>query len=202
MANLCNPKWWVRTGFFSNCGGDFTFQNNLFVDIGTTIRQSGRSEFGTVKQTLWNKLHDVPFTSAVWRKRFPQLEARFSSWRNGSLPPLGTTAPRDNVYIRNVAVNITGSKPIPGEGSASRFFNWTANADDLFSLPAPFFTPNSSNTTQFFDIRPDNLRTDDPMFVSSHPGEDLNFALRESSPLFALGWQAIPQSEIGPSESE
>ena len=171
----------------------------MFVDIGTTIRQSGSSDFGTVKQTLWDKLHSVPFTNAVWRKRFPELEVRFSSWRNGSSPPLGTTEPRNNKYDRNVAVNITGPKPIQGEGSSARFFNWTANADDLFSLPAPFFTQNGSNTTQFFDILPNNLRTDDPMFVSSHPGADLNFALREGSPLFALGWEIIPQSEIGPS---
>ena len=170
----------------------------MFVDVGTTIHQSGRSEFGTVKQTLWDKLHAVPFTSPVWRKRYPELNARFSSWRNGSSPPVGTTEPRGNVYDLNVAVNITGPKPIAGEGPASRFFNWTANADDLFSLPAPFFTPNASNTTQFFDIRPNNLRTNDPMFVSAHPGAHLNFSLRDSSPLFAMGWQAIPQSEIGP----
>jgi hypothetical protein len=142
----------------------------------------------------------VPFTSAVWRNRFPELAERFSLWQNGTSPPVGTTEPRNNVYARNVAVNITGPKPIEGEGPAPRFFNWTANADGLFSLPAPYFIPNASNTTQFFDIRPNNLRTAHPMFVSPHPGEDLNFALRESSPLFALGWQAIPQSEIGPSE--
>jgi len=40
----------VPTGFFSNCGGDFNFSNNLFVDVGTTIRQSASTSFNSVEQ--------------------------------------------------------------------------------------------------------------------------------------------------------
>ena len=125
-------------------------------DVGTTIRQSGRSTFGDVIQTLWDKLHSVPFSGDAWRARFPELNRRFKDWANGTAPPAGTTQPRNNLYTRNAAVNITGPKPIPGEGTEDRFFNWTANADGMFSLPAPFFTPHAKNTTQFFDIKGDN----------------------------------------------
>lgn len=185
-------------GFFSNCGGDFTFRNNLFVDVGATIRQSGRKEFGSVRQTLWDRLHAVPFTSPVWRQRYPELNRRFKNWANGTAPPVGTTEPLNNRFTCNVAVNITGLTPVPGEGPISRFHNWTANADGIFSLPAPFWTPNASNTTQFFDIRGGNAVMTKPGFVCADPGADLNFTLEDTSPLFALGWQAIPESDIGP----
>ena len=35
-------------------------------------------------------------------------------------------------------------------------------------------------------------------FVKEDPGEELNFTLRADSPLFKLGWQAIPEHDIGP----
>jgi hypothetical protein len=186
----------VPTGFFSNCGGDFSFRNNLYVDVGTSIRQSGHSGFGSVQQYIWQQLHKVPFTDPLWVSRFPELARRFSDWKNGSLPPdPGTTITRNNVYSLNAIVNTTG--PVKYQGG--RFDNWTANADGMFSLPAPWYTPNAANTTQYFDIKRDNTLTANPDWSSGDPIASLNFSLKPSSPLFKKGWKAIPQGDIGPS---
>ena len=192
----------VPTGFFSNCGGDFNFSNNLFVETGTTIRQSVSSSFHDVEQYLWTQLHAVPFTSPLWVERYPELARRFGDWKIGTHPDPGMTVSRNNFYTLNAAVNITGPVVFPGEGPLTRFHNWTANANGEFSLPAPWFTPGAANTTQYFDIQSDNILTPDPGFVSADPAADLNFALKPSSPLFGLGWQHIPQEQIGPDDDE
>lgn len=135
----------VPTGFFSNCGGDFIFANNLYVSVGVTVRQSGRSgdTFGSVAQTLWDQLHEVPFTGAVWVEHYPELALRFKDWNNGtSPPPNGASGPLNNLFELNAAVNITGTTPVPGEGPPSRFQDWTANAAGMFSLEASFYTPH------------------------------------------------------------
>jgi hypothetical protein len=41
----------------------------------------------------------------------------------------------------------------------------------------------------------------EPGFVSVDPTNDMNFALKPSSPMFELGWKAIPQQDIGPQPS-
>ena len=187
----------MMNGFFSNCGGDFNFSNNLFVDVGTPIRQDGRDEFGSVQSLLYTTLFSVPFTSQLWKAEYPELSQRFAGWKNNTPPPPGTTAPRNNIYALNAVVNSTGAKPVPGEGPG-RFDNWTANADGMFSLPAPWYTAGAANTTQYFAIKGDNLLSSQPGFASADPTETLDFALQQSSPLFKLGWQRIPQEDIGP----
>ena len=134
----------------------------------------------------------------MWVSRFPELSQRFSDWKNGSLPPdPGTAVTQNNLYSLNAIVNASG--PVKYKGG--RFDNWTANADGMFSLPAPWYTPgNASNTTQYFEIRRDNTLTSNPGWASEDPTANLNFALKPSSPLFALGWKAIPQGDIGPSD--
>jgi len=186
----------VPAGFFSNCGGDFVFANNLFVDVEVSIRQSGRrgDTFGSVAQTLFDQLHAVPFTDATWTAHYPELAQRFARWKRGSdPPPKGTSGPLHNLYELNVGVNLTGDKPVPGEGGPSRFHNWTANADGMFSLDAGFY-PGA----RYFDVRSNNVLTADPGFVSNDPAASLDFSLKPSSALFAAGWKAIPQTEIGP----
>ena len=190
----------VPTAFFSNCGGDFNFSNNMFVDVGTTIRQGASTSFHDVEQYLWTQLHAVPFTSPLWVGRYPELARRFADWKTGTHPDPGTTISQDNLYALNTIVNITGPIAFPGEGPPTRFHNWTANADGEFSLPAPWYTPGAANTSQYFEIRSDNTLSSDPGFVSADPAADLNFALKSSSPLFELGWQRIPQEQIGPDD--
>jgi hypothetical protein len=66
--------------------------------------------------------------------------------------------------------------------------------------PTDMFTIASAwaNSTAHFDILPNNRMLSNPGFVSDKPGEDMNFALKPTSPMFKLGWQAIPQDDIGP----
>ncbi len=72
--------------------------------------------------------------------------------------------------------------------------NWRPNASDgMISLAFPWTT----NATMF-DIRPGNVKMANPGFAAQDPGGELNFTLRPDSPLFKLGWQAIPEHEIGP----
>lgn len=64
----------------------------------------------------------------------------------------------------------------------------------IFSLAAPW-----ANLSDHFEIQPTNALMPEPRFVSAQPGVDLNFALKPSSPAFKLGWETIPESNIGPS---
>ena len=187
----------MMNGFFSNCGGDFNFTNNLFVGVGTPIRQNGRTVFGSVQSALWQTLYSEPFGSPVWKAQYPVLSERFGRWKNNTDPPLGTTAPRDNLYAMNAVVNSTGPKPVPGEGPG-RGCKWTANAGGMFSLPAPWYTAGSANTSEYFDIKRNNVLSAHPGFASADPTGSLDFALQDGSPLFKLGWQRIPQEDIGP----
>ena len=182
--------------FFS----DFTFSNNLFVEVGTTIRQAGADEshgFETVGQTLFDRLHLVPFANALWYARYPVLKTRFQTWNNGSQPPPhGTNEPLDNVYAMNCVTNVTGPVPVPG---SSHFHNFTANAQGMFSLPSPYYTPNAANTSTWFNLRPTNQLLPHPGFaVDAALDNRKNFSLKRTSPLWQLGWQKIPQDQIGP----
>lgn len=54
---------------------------------------------------------------------------------------------------------------------------------------------------RYFKVQSNNKVMADPGFASDDPAETLDFTLKPSSPLFALGWQAIPQADIGPTWS-
>ena len=183
---------------------DFTFDNNLFVEVGTTIRQAGADEnrgFETVGQTLFDRLHQVPFANALWYSRYPELKTRFQSWKNGSQPPpWKTNEPLNNLYEMNCVTNVTGPVPFPG---SSVFHNYTANAKGMFSLPFPYYTPNATNTSTWFNLLPTNQLLPHPGFaVDTSPSGTrttrTNFTLKSTSPLWKLGWKKIPQSQIGP----
>ena len=171
------------------------------------MRQNGHSEF-TPKMltTIYDNLFAVPFTNSIWTARFPELAARFGTWRNGTQAPghdspsASTAVPRNNAYTLNVVVNATGPSHVPGD---VHFHNWTANADGLFSLPSPWWTPGirggcTPNTTQYFDVLPNNIKSSNPGFASPNPAALLNFSLESNSTLFDMGWQQIPQRDIGP----
>ena len=65
----------------------------------------------------------------------------------------------------------------------------------MLSLAAPW-----TNSSSHFDVRGGgNAVLPDPQFVSADLERDLDFALRPTSPAFDLGWQAIPEHDIGPS---
>ena len=202
----------VQTGFMSNCGGDFNFSNNLFVEAELAIRQIGEDLAtawwaASTAEFLYMLLHLVPFEGAVWVSRYPELAARFSAWTNATQPPLGTTAPLGNTFATNAVVDTATPQawacqtcPVKANTTQPCWVpgiypdNWRPNASDgMFSLAFPWTT----NATMF-DIRPGNVKMANPGFAAPDPGGELNFTLRPDSPLFKLGWQAIPEHEIGP----
>ena len=84
---------------------------------------------------------------------------------------------------------------LPGFCPESRVCTNEPNAaGGMFALAAAWL-----NSTSHFSIKPDsNAIVPDPQFVSSDIEADLNFAFRPSSSVFKLGWQAIPEDQIGP----
>ena len=136
------------------------------MEVGTTIRQAGADEnrgFEHVGQTLFDRLHRAPFTGTLWYSRYPELKTRFQTWKNGSAPPpWGTNEPLNNLYEMNCVTNLTGPLPIPG---SSYFHNYTANAKGMFSLPSPYYTPNATNTSTWFNLLSTNQLLSHPGFV-------------------------------------
>ena len=195
----------VMTSIFTNQGADFIFQNNMFVKVGTTIRQDGAKKyngFGSKKMSmyLYTGLQAVPFQDRLWSIQYPELKNRFSNWKNGtSSPPLGTNEPLNNLYAMNCVVNATGPVHVPGE-PMDHFHNFTLNAKGMFSLPAPYYTENCSNTSTWFNILNSNRLLRHPGFVNERSvgkNDTMNFTLKDDSVLWKLGWQKIPQDGIG-----
>eukprot|EP01047_Picozoa_sp_COSAG01_P023066 COSAG01_NODE_1390_length_10496_cov_8.535116_2_plen_1021_part_00 len=121
-------------GLFSNNGANFTLRNNLFVNVGLSIRQSGQASFDhgevcsatATINTLYKKLHAVPYTSALWQRTYPYL-TRFNAWNasctdrhKGPFEPVGSSLPEDNLYATNTVVNATG--PPTGDGTIARWY--------------------------------------------------------------------------------
>lgn len=208
----------VQTGFFSNCGGDMNFTNNLFVEAEVAIRQVGLDlaqnlyqPFLGTDQFLYMLLHLVPFEGALWKSRYPELATRFSTWTNSTdPPPLGTTVPLGNSFETNVVVNFStprawACKTCPQKANTTapgwvpKIYpnNFIPNASDgMFSLAYPW-----THNARFFDVKSGNVKLTNPGFFSGDPGGELDFSLRSDSPLFKLGWLAIPERDIGPTDN-
>ena len=210
----------VLRAFTSNCGGDFSIGNNLFVESQVAVHQAGRSQpTGATAAALFAELDQVPFRGELWQTHYyPQL-ARFRNWTVPDEPPAGCLdGPIGNHLATNVVVNF--SAPfywgececcangyyhgdvqhrawVPGfcdrHRSPGGVCGDAPNVARMFSLAAPW-----ANSTAHFDVLPSNAVLPDPQFVSNDLERDLDFALKPTSPAFALGWQAIPQRDIGP----
>lgn len=204
----------VQTGFFSNCGGDMNFTNNLFFEAEVAIRQVGLDlaknlypPFILTAEFLYMLLHLVPFEGALWTDRYPELAERYSSWTVPQQPPLGATVPLGNSFANNAVVNFSTPRawacktcPRKANNTAPSWVpglfpgSFAPNASDgMFSLCYPW-THNAS----MFDVQLGNVKLADPGFVAEDPGGALDFRLRPDSLLFKLGWQAIPEHDIGP----
>eukprot|EP00040_Diaphanoeca_grandis_P021387 m.113965 g.113965 ORF g.113965 m.113965 type:complete len:785 (-) comp28313_c0_seq1:281-2635(-) len=211
-------------GFFSNCGSDFTFSNNLFVNVGLSIRQSGQYTFRYPEvNTLFTSLHAVPFTAPLWTTQYPTLASRFSNWTqpakdaHGPFNPVGSALPENNLYALNAVINATGptawdtshgwflQQHIPG-GASLGISLWCGPVEPPTGPgPAPP-NPNTPNcsipspSAKYFAIEATNTAQTMTSieFVSNDPGGTLDFALAPTSPLYKLGWQTIPESDIGP----
>ena len=182
----------VPNGFFSNCGSDFSLTNNLFVQVGVPAWQSGAARFRPGPPDgvdgLFDKLQAVPFRAPVWATAFPLLAARFGGWTTASEPPANSSLPMGNVLALNAVVNATGPT------AWQHAHGIAVNVDGVFSLAEPWYDPAHP---EYFDVR-NNLRAPNPGFASPDPAGSMNFSLLPSSPLFKLGWAAIPQRAIGP----
>ena len=182
----------VPTGFFSNCGSDFTFTNNMFVQVGIPIRQSGAGRFRPGPPDgvdgLFNKLQVVPFRDPTWAAAYPRLAARFCGWETATEPPVNSSVPMGNVLALNAVVNASGPS------AWQRAHSFVVNADGMFSLAEPWY---DAGHPEFFNLS-NNLKTPNPGFVSSDPAGTMNFSLLPSSLLFKMGWASIPQLNIGP----
>ena len=181
--------------------------------VAVLIRASDRYQpFLGTDQFLYMLLHLVPFEGVLWKTRYPELAARFSNWTLATdPPPLGTTVPLGNSFETNAVVNFStprawacrtcpqkANTTAPGWVSGIFPNNFEPNASNgMFSLAWPW-----TNDARFFDVKLGNVKLANPGFVSEDPGGKLDFALRPDSPLFKLGWQAIPEHDIGPSPSK
>eukprot|EP01043_Picozoa_sp_COSAG02_P042225 COSAG02_NODE_3571_length_6533_cov_8.215981_4_plen_779_part_00 len=219
VAVIGNIFYRVQRAFNSNCGGDFNISNNLFVSCQEAIHQGGNNLTGSRAAALLAGLEKFPFRSVRWQQHYPSL-AKFKDWTVGDDPPGGCLdGPLNNSLATNVIVNF--SKPfywgececcsngyhrgdmahrrwLPGfcnHQSNPKACPNEPNVGGMFALPTAWL-----NDTMHFIIKPgSNAIIPDPHFVSSNIETDLNFAFRPSSPAFNLGWEPIPEDQIGPS---
>ena len=220
VAIVGNIFYRVRTAIFSNQGGDFRIHNNLFLDVQAAVRQDGSAQpTGAKAAMLYAELDKVPFRGSLWQAHYPALR-RFKDWIVPSEPPAGSLdGPLNNTYSTNIVVRFAkpfywGECECCGQGyfrGDQPHRRWMpgfcrtpiggscGNAPNdpqlkVFSLAGPW-----ANDSAHFDIQPSNAWMPDPGFVSAQPGIDLNFALKPSSRAFKLGWETIPEGDIGPS---
>ncbi len=74
-------------------GRDNIIENNIFYDVGCAICMDARwPEFSW--EPLWRSLRDSPYLTAVWREKYPALQA----------PMLHANWPEGNVIRRNIMV--------------------------------------------------------------------------------------------------
>jgi hypothetical protein len=205
----------VQTAFMSNCGGDMNFSNNLFVEVEVAIRQIGEDLAtawwaSNTAEFLHMLLNLVPFEGPLWSSRYPELAARYSTWTLPKKPPLGATLPLGNSFAINAVVQpsiprawacktcpLKANNTVPSWVAGLFPDNFSPNASDgMFSLAYPW-----THNATMFDIQSGNVKLADPGFAAQDPFGDLNFTLRPDSQLFKLGWQAIPEHNIGPAHS-
>ncbi len=225
VAVFGNIFYRVQRAFNSNCGSDFVISNNLFVECQEAVHQGGNNLTGSRAAALLEGLQKFPFRSELWQQHYPSL-AKFKDWTVGGDPPGGCLdGPLNNSLLTNVIVNFSSPfywgececcsngyhrgdmahrKWLPGfcsrhspNNPGEECSNEPNAAGGMFALAAAWL-----NSASHFLIKAgSNAIIPDPQFVSPNIEADLSFALKPSSPAFALGWQAIPEDQIGPEES-
>lgn len=170
--------------------------NNLFVGTSLGARFTGVSAcLSNDNATLYQRLAAMPFQSALWAGRYPQLAKILDDApcepRNNAI---GARAP-------NAAVDIG---PITA-WQASRA--WFANASDAaygggwLSLPLYPGPTGPVFPESMFDVGPqlnwNGTQVQIGFAAAGDVLQTLNFTLRADSPLYARGWQRIPEELIG-----
>ena len=203
-----NIFWKVMNGFYSNHGGGNTIKNNVFVDVSMPIvstLQCMCDYFGSNNATIYERLFAMPFRSALWTKRYPQLRALLELSPNCTHWPtknIGScaAAPLGNVFELNLVTNLSGptkwdiredaiANALPGHRS------WHLNVpaiNPMFLISEP-----TAADPACYHIG-DNLLSAHPGFASADPQGEQNFTLGPDSPMWSRGWWRIPQEQIGP----
>jgi hypothetical protein len=171
----------VHWAMFIGGGRDHHVANNLFVDCDPAVRADGRGLDGSpvwhnmLDTTMRQRLAAVPL--ALYRHRYPEMKSLDRYYGPPEGPPITGTdfngvPPDNNVIERNVC--------------AGKWMEVTWHAtSNMLRLEG-----NLTNAAPGFVALPNDQST------------AKDFALKEDSPAWALGFQPIPAGQIGLREDE
>ncbi len=117
-----NLFYQVTRAAFIGGGRDCTVENNIFVDCRPALHIDARAmnwASGHVATTMTDRLQAMPYASALWRRRYPQLEGILND---------EPAAPKGNLVARNLFV-------------AGRW-------DDVYKEARPYVTFTDNHVTQ------------------------------------------------------
>jgi hypothetical protein len=126
-----NVFYRVTRAAFIGGGRDCTVENNLFVDCRPALHIDARAmgwASDSVDTTMMERLKAMPYTSELWRNRYPELV---------KIVQEEPAAPRGNVVVRNIS---WGGRWDEVEGSARPYVAFTDNwveGDPLFEGTPP-----------------------------------------------------------------
>lgn len=161
-------------------------------------------ECGTDNDTLWTRLHAMPFRSPLWAERYPLLARILEDGR--------PCQPLNNAFGSRWPNAAAQVGPLtPWEAEKKWFANATGGAGAGGGrygggwLSLPLYDQEGFNESQFLVPPADGGRGNwfgkDPGFVQGASAQalmdSLNFTLRPDSPLWGRGWQRIPEESIG-----
>jgi Right handed beta helix region len=93
-----NLFYQVTRAAFVGGGRDCTIENNIFVDCHRALHIDARAmgwASGTVATTMTDRLKAMPYTSELWRRRYPKLPGILAD---------EPAAPKGNLVVRNLSV--------------------------------------------------------------------------------------------------
>lgn len=176
-----NVFYKVHWAMFIGGGRDHRVENNLFVDCDPAVRADGRGLdkspvwHGMVDDTMRKRLAEVPL--ALYREHYPEMKSLDRYYGPPEGPAITGESfkgvpPDDNALVRNVCVGKWLEAGWHAKSGILRLENNLTNA-----VPSLVSAPN------------DQSRATD-------------FALKQESPAWALGFRRIPVEQIGLREDE
>ncbi len=137
-----NVFYKVTRAAFIGGGRDNIIENNLFLDCPRAIHMDARGlgwARGSVPTTMVARLKAMPYTSALWRKRYPKLVDILQD---------DPAAPKGDIIRRNIAV---GRRWNDIDARARTFVHLENN---LFGAPRSIFTDPAHPERHGFRLRP------------------------------------------------
>jgi hypothetical protein len=133
-----NVFYRVTRAAFIGGGRDCTVENNIFVDCKPALHIDARAmgwAADSVDTTMMERLKAVPYTSELWRSRYPEIE---------KIPQDEPAAPKGNVVVHNVS--------------------WGGRWDEVESVARPFVSIKDNwvdGDSPFVDTPPKSFRLRD-----------------------------------------